>query len=321
MTDTKRSKIININRVDVLSAISNISSTFSVPEHRCASAILDAPELVSRESITEFAQRAETSQATVVRFCKKVGFTGYPNLRLALAATLGFRAGSSVSTGLLEFGITQDDTTNVLVEKIANSCAETIRLTAGRIDLQIIEDLIDAIRDANLVASFGSGASGLVASDLRLKLDRIGKPCLYWSDNHTALSSIATLSEGDLLFIISHTGETPESISVATEFQARGVKIAVITNSSTSTLAHLANFTLLTHAERNIVRVGATVSRIAQLYVVDCIAVAFALRTWEISRDALTDAVAAVERQVTHKDWLYQESMSEQKTSVGKTKR
>lgn len=320
MTEATHSKIININRVDVLSAIHNISSAFSVPELRCANAILDAPELVSYESITEFARRAETSQATVVRFCKKVGFTGYPNLRSALAATLGFRAGSSVSNGLLDFGITQGDTTSVLVEKITNSCTETIRLTSGRIDIQVIDDLVDAILEANLVASFGAGGSGLVASDLRLKFNHIGKPCLYWSDNHTALSSIATLREGDLLFIISHTGETPESIAVATEFQARGVKVSVITNSSTSTLARLADFTLLTHAERNIVRVGATVSRLAQLYVVDCIAVALAQRTWEISRGAVTDAVAAVERQVTHKDWLYQESVTQRKTSAKKTK-
>jgi DNA-binding MurR/RpiR family transcriptional regulator len=321
MTKIKRTKNTNITRVDVLSAIQNASIVFSAPELRCANAILDFPELVSHESITEFAGRAQTSQATVVRFCKKVGFTGYPNLRLALAATLGFRAGSSVSKGLLEFGITQGDTTTSLVEKIANSCAETIRLTSGRIDIQVIEDLLDALRKANLIASFGAGASGLVASDLRLKFNRIGKPCLYWSDNHTALNSIATLSDGDLLFIISHSGETPESIAVATEFQARGIKVVVITNSSTSTLAHLADFTLLTHAERNIVRIGATVSRIAQLYVVDCIAVAWAQRTWELSRGALTDAVAAVERQVTHKDWLYQESMTQWKTSAGKTKR
>jgi DNA-binding MurR/RpiR family transcriptional regulator len=320
MSEKKRSTVVNINRVDVISAIQNMSTVFSLPEIRCANAILDVPELVSQESITEFARRAETSEATVVRFCKKVGFTGYPNLRLALAATLGFRAGSSVSKGLLEFGITQGDATNVLVEKIANSCAETIRLTSGRIDIQVIDDVADAIRKANLIAAYGAGASGLVASDLQLKLNRLGKACFDWSDHHIALSSIATLSEDDLLFIVSHTGETPESIAVATEFQARGVQVAVITNSSTSTLAQLADFVLLTHAERNIVRVGATVSRIAQLYIVDCIAVALAQRTWEISRSALTDAVAAVERQASHKNWLYQESIAQQKTSAKKTK-
>jgi DNA-binding MurR/RpiR family transcriptional regulator len=303
----KESNVVNIHRVDVLSAIRNLSPEFSAPEIRCADAILNAPELISRESITEFALRVETSQATVVRFCRKVGFTGYPDLRLALAATLGFRAGSSVSTGLLEFGVVQDDTIDSMVAKIANSSAETIRLTAGRIDAQVIKELVDAIWDAKLLASFGAGPSGLVASDLRLKFNRIGKPCFFWPDSHTALNSMATLNEGDLLFVISHSGETLESIAVATELQARGVKIAVITNVLTSPLAQMADYTLLTHAERNIVRIGATVSRIAQLYVVDCIAVAWAQRTWELSRGALTDAVEAVGRQATPKDWLYEE--------------
>lgn len=321
MSETKQTKLVDINRVDVFSVIHNLSLSFSIPESLCANAILGAPELVSHESITEFARRAGTSQATVVRFCKKIGFTGYPNLRLSLAATMGYRAGSNVNKGLHEFGIVQGDSTEVLVEKIANSSAETIRLTSGRINIQVIEDLLDAIQESRLVGTFGAGASGLVASDLRLKLNRIGKPSLYWSDNHTALSSIATLSEGDLLFVVSHTGETPESISVATEFQLRGVKVAVITNSPTSTLAQLADFTLLTQAERNLVRIGATVSRIAQLYIVDCVAVAWAQRTWEISQAVLSDAVAAVERQATQKDWFYQESMTQQITSVGKSKR
>ena len=54
------------------------------------------------------------------------------------------------------------------------------------------------------------------------------------------------------------------------------------------------------------VRVGATVSRIAQLLVVDCIAIATARRSWEISRAALTDASAAIERQINYKDLLYE---------------
>lgn len=305
--------IVNINRVDVISAINNHSSFFSEPEKRCAAAILENPELVSRESITEFARRAQTSEATVVRFCKKVGFTGYPNLRLSLVATLGFRAGSGSTKGLLEFGITQEDTTEELLEKIAFSSLEAIRLTSGSLDARLIDDVVRAIEAAPTVGAYGAGASGLIASDLQMKLNRVGKPCLEWTNSHMALNAVAALAKNDVLFIISHSGETADSIAVATEFKARGVKIALITNAASSTLAEIADYVLHTHAEKNLLRVGTTVSRLAQLYVVDCIALALVHNTWETSKEALSEAQEAVGRHITYRNWLYQESSGEKK--------
>ncbi|MFZ9841069.1 MAG: MurR/RpiR family transcriptional regulator, partial [Candidatus Nanopelagicales bacterium] len=154
-------------------------------------------------------------------------------------------------------------------------------------------------------------------ADISYKFNRLGHGCVHWSDHHAALTSISTLSKGDVLFLISHSGNTPETIAVATEFKNRGVSIAVITNSPRSGLAQLADFLFLTQAERNVVRVGATVSRIAQLLIVDCIAIAAARRSWEISRAALTDASAAIERQINYKDWLYEGSIASATDSLG----
>src|SRR5690606_6906444 len=55
-------------------------------EQRVASIVLADPASIARRSITEVAEAASTSETTVTRFCKAIGFNGYPDLRIALAA-------------------------------------------------------------------------------------------------------------------------------------------------------------------------------------------------------------------------------------------
>ena len=67
-------------------AIRSLAPSLAPAERRVADAIVADPAAVVGMSIAELAERCDTSQATVVRFCKHVGFDGYPDLRLALAS-------------------------------------------------------------------------------------------------------------------------------------------------------------------------------------------------------------------------------------------
>src|SRR4051794_5189351 len=51
--------------------------------------LLEDPALPLRLSITELAERAGTSPATVTRFCRAIGYTGYLALRVGAAAEQG----------------------------------------------------------------------------------------------------------------------------------------------------------------------------------------------------------------------------------------
>ena len=300
-------KIITMPNADPVISIRSNYETLSPPERRCADLILKSAQAVTQLSITDFAIKAETSEATVVRFCKKLGYAGYPKLRIALATDVGFRAGLTINDeNEIELGISHEDSTSELISKVGSSAGMTVAMTANLVDPKVLDSLVEALHEARTIGTFGAGASSLVAVDISYKFNRLGHGCVHWPDHHAALTSISTLRNGDVLFLISHSGNTPETIAVATEFKNRGVLVAVITNSAQSGLAQIADFLFLTQAERNVVRVGATVSRIAQLLVVDCIAIATARRSWEISRAALTDASAAIERQINYKDWLYE---------------
>src|SRR5580700_4176953 len=55
-------------------------------EQRVAAAVVSDPGGVAAKTISELAEACQTSGTTVIRFCRAMGFPGYPELRLALAA-------------------------------------------------------------------------------------------------------------------------------------------------------------------------------------------------------------------------------------------
>ena len=164
---------------------------------------------------------------------------------------------------------------------------------------------------ANLIATYGAGASNLVAKDCQLKFARLGKPAIHFQDNHQALSSIGMFFEGDILILVSHTGKTAEILPLMREFKARGVLIATITNNANTELAKQSDFVLLTQAERRSIRIGATVSRVAQLFIVDYLTLAFAQSSWASAKaasEAASDAVARSNDSASfeNENWLKQ---------------
>lgn len=296
MKTTKQS-IVELNRINPILSAKNQFLELGEQEQRCAEILIEEPSLVIKSSISDFAKRSKTSQATVVRFAKKLGFSGYPHLKLALVASLGFQVGSQAQGDEeLELGIKPDDDVDLMIEKLMNTTIASLRMTRNLANHEVVSRLVERTTRAALIATYGAGASNLVAKDCQLKFARLGKPAVHFQDNHQALSSIGMFFEGDILILVSHTGKTPEILQLMREFKTRGVLIATITNNANTELAKHSDFVLLTQAERRALRIGATVSRVAQLFIVDYLTLAFAQSSWTSAKTASEAASVAVAR-------------------------
>ncbi len=278
---------------DLLAVLMAQSPNMTSVERRITADVLANAERAAASSITALATRAGVSEASIVRFCRALGFRGYPDFRLALAADAGRRAASE-DNGELDGGITAKDSLEDIIRKIGHSDARAIEATVSRLDVAAVSKLIREIAGAGTIGVVGVGASGFVALDLQLKLNRLGRLCLAWTDAHTALTSMAALSKRDVLIAISHSGSTPDIVDIVRAFKARGVRTALITNNPKSPAAAQANTLLLTSALETEMRSGATASRIAQLTVVDCLCVGLAHRDLARTRTAIGESRAAL---------------------------
>ena len=268
--------------------------TLRPAELRVALGILEDPAGAARLAIGTLAERCETSPATVLRFCRAVGFTSYPALRLELARETG-RARDGDGPPSPTGDITPTDTVPQIVAKIAWSDARAIEDTAALLDVVSLAAAIDAVAGARRIDIYGVGASGFVAQDLHQKLHRIGLLSSVSPDPHAALTSAALLGPGDVAIAISHTGTTTDTVEALRVAEASGATTIAITNVRDAPLTGHARLVLTTASRETTFRSGAMASRIAQLAVVDCLFVGVAQRSWDRTLRALERTFVAVQ--------------------------
>lgn len=265
-------------------------------ERRVARAIVDSPRLVMSHSITELATIGETSETTVVRFCRRAGFRGYPDLRLAIATELGgdlARTGGTLAPGT---DIDRDDTLEQLVRKVAFADMRAIQETVERLDLHALEQAVEAMATARRISLFGLGASAFAAQDLQHKLLRIDLMALAIADSHLALGSAALLTPADVAVGLSHSGQTTEVVECLAVARAHGARTIAIVNAAPSPLTEQADLVITTRVRESKFRSGAMASRLAQLAVVDCVFLGIAQRSYDAAVAALTTTHDTVHR-------------------------
>ncbi|MBO0871345.1 MAG: MurR/RpiR family transcriptional regulator [Micromonosporaceae bacterium] len=245
-------------------------------------------------TVTELALAAGVSETTVIRFCKAIGFAGYPQLRLALATEVGRAQGARRDGRVVGSDIGPGDDLARVIEKIAFADARAVEETAAQLDVAVLERVVDALVKARRVDLYGVAASGCVALDFQQKLHRIGRVAFAWSDTHMALTSAALLGPQDVAIGISHTGVTTDIIDALTEARSHGATTVALTNFPQSPVAQTAQYVLTTAARETTFRSGAMASRLAQLTVVDCLFVGVAQRTYTATLAALAATRDAV---------------------------
>ena len=261
--------------------------SLSAAESRVAEQIAASPREAVAHNIGAIAERASTSEATVVRFCQKIGFSGYPALRIALASELGRSEAEGRITGLTALDIRPEASLRDVVAKVGALDTRAINDTVAHLDIDALERVVDAIAEATRIEIYGIGASGLVAVDLEHKFRRIGRIATASTDGHAALTSAAVLPPTGIAIGISHSGTPLDVVDPIALAKSRGATTVAITNFTPSALVEVADLVLTTAAQESALRAGAMASRAAQLTVVDCIYLAVAKMDYD-------DTVAAL---------------------------
>ena len=281
--------VTSVLSVSIQTSIQSHVDSFPPTMRRVADVILERPQIVMENTISELARACDTSEASIVRFCRALGFTGYPQLKLQLAAELAKESAEfgGNSDGAYGADISPSDTLGEMVAKIAGSEILGIRETADSLNMEVLQRVIRKLERAKRVVLFGVGASNAGAQDLAHKLLRIGHVALAFHDAHDALVSAALVEPGDVAIGFSHNGRTRETLAFLSAAGRNGAYTAAITNVPDSPLAELADDVLRTAVRETTFRSGAMASRIAQLTIVDYLFVGVARGRYDRTVQAL----------------------------------
>jgi DNA-binding MurR/RpiR family transcriptional regulator len=251
---------------------------FSGALQRVADQVLRDPAGTARATIIELAERSGTSPATVTRFCRALGFDGYAEVRLGIAAETGRAARSAGWTVHIDREIRPSDPLDHVLHQIMAADTRAMHDTATLLDLRSIEKAAQALSTARRVDIYGASSSALVGAELRGCLHRIGLAAWSWADLHGGLASAATLDARDVAVGVSHTGQTQETVEILAEAGSHGATTVALTSFPGSPVADVADVVLLTAVHDTPLRPDALSARHSQLVVLDLLYIAVAQR-------------------------------------------
>ncbi|MFJ8107462.1 MurR/RpiR family transcriptional regulator [Streptomyces sp. NPDC096132] len=275
------------------SKVRTLAPSLTRSMQRVAEAVASDPAGCAALTVTGLAERTGTSEATVVRTARVLGYPGYRDLRLALAGLAAQQ--QSGRAPALTTDIAVDDSLADVVAKLAYDEQQTLADTAAGLDTTQLEAAVAAAAAARRIDVYGVGASGLVAQDLTQKLLRIGLLAQAHSDTHLAVTNAVQLASGDVAVAVTHSGSTGDVIEPLRVAFERGATTVAITGRPESAVTQYADHVLTTSTSRESeLRPAAMSSRTGQLLVVDCLFVGVAQRTYEVAGPALAASYEAL---------------------------
>lgn len=271
----------------MLGKITSASSSLSRSEQKVANEVLRNPELIVEASIQHLARLSSVSEPTVVRFCRAIGCDGYHDFKLRLARSI-----ASQDTFFFR-DVSADDSSRELSAKLIDSAIASMQHIRNQLDHQAVDDAIDLYCKVDRIEFYGSGGSGLVAEDAQLKFFRLGKPAIAYVDPHVQKAAASLLDSAALAIVISYTGRNKDVIDAVELARHTGASVISVTRTG-SPLAALANINLNVDVIEDSDMFSPLKSRLAQMMVLDILAVGVALRGGEAMLDRLVRATSAI---------------------------
>lgn len=253
-------------------------------------------------SITQFARMLGVSEATVSRVSRALGYDGYPNMKLSLAA--GASRGSRFAN--LPSGLDEADAAITLSDKLSLTLAASLRETHRLLDADRIEKAVEAIAAASKTIFVGVGGAASICDEAVHMFLKAGIDASSYRDGYTQIVAAATMSPSRTLVGISHTGRTRTVATALKQAREHGSRTIAITSDPQSIVAKAAEIVLVTwhHTARQIPLHGDFLEgRICQLFLVDLIYLRLLFRAGETAKSSLSATGLALERYYERDAW------------------
>ncbi|BBQ82743.1 MULTISPECIES: MurR/RpiR family transcriptional regulator [Enterobacteriaceae] len=265
-------------------------------DRKLADFILVQPDLARHLSSQQLASQAGVSQSSVVKFAQKLGFKGFPALKLALSEALASNA--NPHSVAVHNQICGDDPLRLVGEKLIKDNVAAMHASLDVNSEDKLLETVNLLRNARRIVLTGIGASGLVARNFSWKLMKIGFNAVAELDMHALLATVQAMTQDDLLLAVSYSGARREINLAADETLRVGGKVLAITGFSPNTLQQRATHCLYTIAEEQATRSAAISSTSAQMMLTDLLFMGLVQQDLENAPERIRHSEALVKKLV-----------------------
>lgn len=194
---------------------------------------------VALMNLDVIAKEVGCSSATIIRLCKRMDYKGFLDFRNAirndtLEATYYDVVGENVS---------KKEQFKNLMQNVIDADNDTMNSTLSLISDQY-EASGNAIINANRVFMFGNGDAIIPCESFSLKMAKIGRLCICYSDQDIQIFVAGTAVEGDVVVAVSHTGRSRSVVHAAKIAYEQGATVIGVTAALKSPLQRYCTYTL-----------------------------------------------------------------------------
>ncbi|MBU4336614.1 MAG: MurR/RpiR family transcriptional regulator [Actinobacteria bacterium] len=251
-------------------------------ERRVLELVAASPEVVVESTAQQVADRVGVGRASVVRACQSIGYRGYPQLRVALAAELG-RHAPPADFGPSALGRIRADVAAV---------ADALPQITSVLDEGSVEAALTALTGAHRLLVLANGLSAPLASDLAMRLTAVGRAADSIADSIGQQIAARQLGADDVAVIVSGSGANDLSLKVARAAKQGAARVVALTSFTDSPLVALADISLVVAPASTTFRSELEhTSRIALLVLVESLVEIVASRTGDAALRAQTQVL------------------------------
>lgn len=197
-------------------------------EKKIAEYIISNPEKVSDMSALELGKILHTSDASVVRFSKNIGFKGFSDLKTYLKIQIN--SFKKPQNKILEKWNNFQSESDI-VDKVVKSDLRNIESFLSQIDVEKVEKTVNTLLLSKKVFVVGMGCSRGVAQFISWHMKRIGVSVELLQESGVGLlESLVHLKESDSVLLFSFPRYLIDEVQISKLVKKRGAKLILITS-------------------------------------------------------------------------------------------
>lgn len=246
----------------VLQSISMLKEEMFLAERKVADYIMANPQEVIGLNVTDLAERSGSSDATVIRMCKRLGYSGFYQMKLALAEELG----RYQMVGYMDSSENPKDAKGVI-----RCLVRDLLRIADLLDQENVQQCADMICSSERIFVSAVGNTIPVAMDFAFRLCRLGINASCSSIVEYGMASMVKGTEKDLLLAISHSGSSKHILQTVEIANNKKIPAIAVTGSGNSVLARSVRLFLLTAVENPLFGEYGSATHIYEQAVLDSI--------------------------------------------------
>lgn len=213
------------------------------------------------------AAKTYTSNASVTRMCKKIGFNGFQDFKMKMIEEVVSLENQEIN--FENSDIDKKDSTTIIIEKLNKLSISSLQETKLLQEVSMIDSVVDLITEKEVIDFYGIGASHIVCLDAQYKFMRAGKIVNTFEGLDLQHVQAVNSNTEHLAILISYSGLTKEILDIAEILQEKDIETVSVTGYGNNKLVKKCKYNLFVTSREALIRSAAIYSRMSMLNLID----------------------------------------------------